>query len=188
MSNLTCSVELCDNPRHGRVFCSKHLYRWKTYGDPLKVVRPRVSSGLEYFETHTEWQGDCLVWTGQKDSNGYGRITLRDGGYAVAHRYAWERANGAIPPGIRVDHKDCYNPSCIRVDHLRLATVSQNGANRAGAPRHSKSGYRNVTKSGRKWKVVVGGRYLGTFAAIEDAIAAAESGRQEAFGEFAGRG
>jgi HNH endonuclease len=35
MTESTCTVETCDAPKHGRVYCVKHYRRWKKYGDPL---------------------------------------------------------------------------------------------------------------------------------------------------------
>lgn len=36
-----CLVEDCSNPRFTKGYCSKHYSRWKKYGDPLKIVKPR---------------------------------------------------------------------------------------------------------------------------------------------------
>ena len=83
----------------------------------------------------------CWVWMGAKH-NGYG--VARVGGRArLAHRTLWEWANGAIPGGAQLDHM-CHNRSCVNPEHLRFASAKQNGENRAGANRNSKSGVRGV--------------------------------------------
>ena len=36
-----CKVQGCDSPVRGRGYCSKHYQRWRTHGDPTKVLPPR---------------------------------------------------------------------------------------------------------------------------------------------------
>src|SRR5699024_10180594 len=110
----------------------------------------------------------CLIWTGHKDSDGYGLIRV-NGSDMGTHRYAWERVNGRIPEKMMIDHADCYEPSCVNVAHLRLATRLQNSSNRAGANADNKnSKIRNVYKSGNRWMVRIRkngtSHYLGTYA------------------------
>lgn len=62
--------------------------------------------------------GKCLEWAGNKDKNGYGRMSVHNKS-TLTHRIAWELSNGPIPKGLCVLHK-CDNPSCIRIDHLFL--------------------------------------------------------------------
>lgn len=46
----------------------------------------------------------CLEWVGAKHRQGYGQ--LRVGGRSrLAHRAAWEEANGPIPEGMHVCHR-----------------------------------------------------------------------------------
>jgi len=47
------------------------------------------------------------------------------GKYHLHYRYVFETAFGPIPHGLTVDHL-CHNPRCIRLDHLRLETLSYN--------------------------------------------------------------
>ena len=64
---------------------------------------------------------DCLLWTGYKDHDGYGR---RHNGRS-AHQIAYEQAHGPIPPGMDVDHT-CFVRACINPEHLRLLHPSVN--------------------------------------------------------------
>lgn len=85
-------------------------------------------------------KGECLVFTGTKTDQGYGRINV-GGKQLGAHRVAWELVNGAIPNGLCVLHR-CDNPSCCYVDHLFLGTVAINNADRAAKGR-SKGTFRS---------------------------------------------
>lgn len=72
----------------------------------------------------------CQEWSGRRDQNGYGRAS----GNRRAHRSAWEKANGPIPPGMVIMHM-CDNPPCVNLTHLRLGTVAENNADRAAKGR-----------------------------------------------------
>lgn len=108
----------------------------------------------------------------------------------LAHRYAWERANGPIPSGAQVDHR-CWNKACANKDHLRLASPSENSSYLPGARVGSKSGVRGVYREGSKWAAITkkrGRTYRGgTYQTIEEAGAAAAALRAKVHGEYAGR-
>lgn len=71
--------------------------------------------------------GDCWIWTGARDPNGYGRINHKTllYGCRLVHRIAWEITNGPIPGNLFVCHR-CDNPSCCNPDHLFLGTQFDN--------------------------------------------------------------
>lgn len=185
----TCTIEGCSAKHKGRGYCQRHYQRWWKYGDPLKT---------NYYETpdlalkaRTTEIGDCLIWTGSTVGvAGHGYLRVGDG-RMLAHRFAWEQENGPIPEGCHLDHM-CHQPKCVKVSHLRLATPSQNGANRKGASANSKSGVRNVYKHKDGWVVWVTKNrtrnYFGLYQYIQEAAEVAEQARRELFGEYAGRG
>lgn len=70
-------------------------------------------------------EGDCIIWFGNKDSNGYGRIRWAGKRGYPAHRLAYELKHGPIPDGLVVRHK-CDVCACINVDHLELGTQKDN--------------------------------------------------------------
>lgn len=184
-----CTVEGCEDEYLAQGYCNRHYKRWQIYGDPTVTINS--TSHEESFAKHTEWQGDCLIWTGFIGSGRYGRIRV-NGEYHSAHRYAWETAHGPIPEGMYIDHK-CWNTACVNVDHLRLATPADNSAYRSGpSPENKSTGIRNVRRSGRGFQVVIKknntNHYFGTHYTIEEAAEVAEQARKKLFGEFAGRG
>jgi len=72
--------------------------------------------------------GCCWIWTGATMPRGYGNFGISKGNPIYAHRYAWELANGPVPPGLFVLH-GCDVPGCVRADgHLRVGTQLDNVA------------------------------------------------------------
>lgn len=94
---------------------------------------PEINPGL----------GPCHLWLGFLDRDGYGRFSIGKKSYAT-HRFIWEIHNGKIPKGMTIDHI-CRVPKCVNPNHLRLATSSQNAANRNKTSRNT-SGYKGVSK------------------------------------------
>ena len=68
----------------------------------------------------------CWPWTGARKPVGYGnvRINKKD---LLAHRVAFQMANGGIPEGFLVCHV-CDHPPCCNPDHLMLGTAKSNAA------------------------------------------------------------
>lgn len=185
----TCSVESCGGKRVARGWCAKHYRRWQRNGDPL-VWAPHYSTAEEAFLARTEpLVGDpgCIAWTGAT-SGGYGVLVV-NGRKMLAHRYAWEQANGSIPDGMVIDHR-CWEPSCVNLDHLRVCTQAENTRNLSGAHK-GRDLPRGVHRDGRKYRAAVrhNGKlhYLGLFDTIAEASAAAATKRSILFGEYAGR-
>ena len=110
---------------------------------------------LARFWAKVDETGTCWTWTASKDRDGYGQIWFA-GKLRVAHRIAYEIANGPIPTGKQLDHI-CRVPACVRPGHLRVVTNKQNQENLTGAYSNSRSGIRGVNwNSGRrKWAVGV---------------------------------
>ena len=68
----------------------------------------------------------CHLWTGPLTHNGYARPSGVDRTKRVmAHRLAWEIANGPIPAGLTIDHL-CRVRHCINPDHLEAVTIQEN--------------------------------------------------------------
>lgn len=141
----------------------------------------------ESFSYRTKWEGECLVWTGATTGRGYGRIVVR-GRLMMAHRFAWVMRYGVMPEGKEIHHT-CYNTLCCNVEHLQLASRSQNMAARRAPATPGRSGVRNVHKRGGRWvvRIKVNGKHqtFGSFDTVEEAAPVAERVRREIFGDFA---
>lgn len=88
-----------------------------------------MSDPASQFARRTAAEGECLVWTGPLDKDGYGRSS--SGKFSQrAHRMAWVLANGPVPDGMVVRHT-CDNRRCVRIEHLQIGTPADNNRDRA---------------------------------------------------------
>jgi len=67
----------------------------------------------------------CWEWRGATDGRGYGKRWVGGKSPVKVTRLLWEQVNGPIPAGMVVMHR-CDNTLCVRLDHLRLGTRSDN--------------------------------------------------------------
>ena len=66
----------------------------------------------------------CWLWLGKRNNAGYGTINIF-GGYALAHRLAYELYVGVVPDGLVIDHQ-CDTRICVNYEHLKPATYQEN--------------------------------------------------------------
>jgi integrase len=109
-------------------------------------------SARDRFEAKVDRSGAHHRWTGSHKADGTGTFKL-NGKVVTAHRAAWEFANGALSPGVKV--RSCPDePSCVRVEHL--STSGEDGdrqpASRRRAPRGA--GSKRLVRPG-VWKLTV---------------------------------
>jgi|SRR5580765_2636057 len=68
----------------------------------------------------------CHLWTMAVNNKGYGVTSAgARGKIMLAHRFSWERSEGAIPAGMCVLHH-CDTPLCVNRRHLFLGTKQDN--------------------------------------------------------------
>ena len=109
---------------------------------------------LDRFLARLDRSGDCWLWTGYVEKKGYG--ALFTGGKRVrAHVFAYRNLVGPIPDGLQVDHRHTCPKRCVKPEHLRLGTPSQNNENHLGPRKDNTSGVRGVSLSHGKWRARV---------------------------------
>lgn len=143
MSKSICSVQGCGKTVHGRGLCLKHYRRVERHGNADTVLINRHDGSPEQrFWAKVDKTANCWIWTAAVSSSGYGNFFVA-GQYLLAHRFAYELSCGPISVDMEVDHR-CHNPLCVRPDHLRVATSSQNNQNYQPSSTKTASGVRGV--------------------------------------------
>jgi hypothetical protein len=90
----------CVNPEH------------LTYELPLHIL-------YQQFMRQVEKTDGCWLWTGCKDTNGYGRLNKEKFGESIAHRFSYKFNNPGVelPPGLR--HSQGCQKNCVNPIHLK---------------------------------------------------------------------
>lgn len=130
-----CSMEGCNIGSQSLGYCRLHYERVHANGTPELAPRPTLE---QRFWALVNRDGECWPWLGVKvKGTGYGSFR-NDGRTNSAHRWAYELAIGPVPEGLVLDHL-CHKPDgscpggavcphrlCVRPDHLKAVTQSEN--------------------------------------------------------------
>ena len=103
----------------------KLLYDWLT----LRLERDRAGF-IKWLESHVgEQNGECVLWKGKANPNGYCRFNVKINGkhtYFYVHHLIWTLANGRpLPDDREIDH-ECNEQRCMTHKHLPDVTRKVN--------------------------------------------------------------
>ena len=79
---------------------------------------------VRFFSRVRVEESGCWVWTGAKNSGGYGTVNVA-GRTCRAHRFAFEFCRGPIAGDLSLDHL-CRIKACVNPDHLEPVTHQEN--------------------------------------------------------------
>lgn len=108
---LNCAEEGCVKPVLARAMCSMHYARWRKANPGL--TRP-MRYGAGTIET---LNGYLRTWEPTHP-------LAKSDGYVLAHRKAWFDANGPIPDGFHVHHRNGVKTD-NRIENLELKSAAQ---------------------------------------------------------------
>lgn len=120
-----CSIENCGEIQVGRNMCRKHYQRWWRYGDATFTTPLNKEKFWTFVDKTPGYgiDGDCWIFTGHKDEDGYGRLSI-EGQRQFAHRYVFFLVHGRYPEPM--GRHACDNPPCCRPDHIIEGTHQDN--------------------------------------------------------------
>lgn len=122
MGRANCVVADCTSPAWSGGYCTKHLARWRRYGDP-NFVKTIKGDDETRFWSKVEKTNSCWLWTEPLHHSGYAQFKV-SGKQTRAHRYSFFLAHGRWPePNClhSCDVRRCVNPA-----HLSEGTDQNN--------------------------------------------------------------
>ncbi len=124
-----CLIENCGKRVVGRDMCRKHYQRWWKYGDATYITPLNKDKFWALVDKTPGFgrDGSCWIFTGHKDEDGYGRLSI-EGHRQFAHRYVFFLTHGHYPEPI--GRHTCDNPPCCRPEHIIEGTSQDNVADR----------------------------------------------------------
>lgn len=99
----------------------------------------KFCSDLCHLLANVRNEGECWIWTGGHDKDGYGVVRFRGRRRVKAHRASYAEFKGwpgPVPSELMVCHS-CDNPPCINPDHLFLGTSLDNKIDSVIKARHA---------------------------------------------------
>lgn len=79
----------------------------------------------ERFWSKVKITDTCWIWTGARNTWGYGHLWAGGQRWVAAHRLAFEQMVGPIADGLTIDHL-CRNRACVRPEHMEPVSLRTN--------------------------------------------------------------
>lgn len=98
------------------------------------LTSPEPRQWLIRIARRIEPDGDCWLWAGALDKNGYGKFAFgpkHARRYTGAHRASWIAHRGDIPDDMLVVDHLCRNTACVNPWHMELVSNWVNSVERA---------------------------------------------------------
>lgn len=114
--------------------------RFTRSGKPWRKRRPKTfeEKVCDFWANVVKGQpNECWQWSGPCLTGGYGEFGIGKT-CLLAHRVAWELANGKIPHGSDVLHH-CDHPACVNPNHLFLGDQALNNADKCDKGRQARN-------------------------------------------------
>lgn len=125
---MKCGNEGCNDEQKSKGYCLRHYKLLWRYGETTERGA-RHDSPDKRFWRYVDKSGECWNWTGHKDKDGYGTLTVKlpNGQHSPvrAHRFSMRLHGAEIADDALVLHR-CNNPSCVNPDHLYVGSQVQN--------------------------------------------------------------
>lgn len=125
---MQCNHSGCDELAKSKGYCLRHYKLFWKYGETTERGA-RHAPPEERFWRFVKKSDGCWIWTGHKDKDGYGTLTIKkeNGGHTPirAHRFSMMLHSKTLDDGVLALHR-CNNPSCVNPDHLYAGDQIQN--------------------------------------------------------------
>ena len=118
----TCSTNHC--VKHASVIPRKPFREKVVHIPSFKEIQQLTEAQIHSFNSRINKDGDCWVWTGDSQEDGYGRFYCPPKVYA-AHRIAYALHYGSIPSDKAILHT-CDSPYCVNPTHMTLGSYKDN--------------------------------------------------------------
>jgi hypothetical protein len=129
-----CEIEGCNGKHLARGWCVRHYATWKRCGSPDAPNQQKNT--LDDFWARVNRTGDCWIWQGSKDRDGYGFFHWENK-QVRTHRFVAQEVLKLDISYLEVCHT-CDNPGCVRPSHLFVGTTKDNKKDSVRKGRHAK--------------------------------------------------
>ncbi len=111
------------------------------------ILKPEnINQVLFWQKVYKSEDLECWIWTAHRSPLGYGRLAVRGGKYAFAHRAAFVLVTGEPLDSSEVLRHTCDTPSCVNPSHLKKGTQQENMTDMVARARQARGSKHGVSK------------------------------------------